>query len=150
MQANEERLIGYALDLGVEVKEENAHGSGQLTALKIVKGVIHETRKSQQAKRYLVMNRAREARALLIEHPVRDDWKLVHPEKAAERSREMYRFQRTVPAGKADRLDVIEEQITQARFALGSTSDEQVRVYLSGAVVSPTSAVWTILELFLA
>ena len=48
-------------------------------------------------------------RVLLVEHPYREDWRLVTPEKPAERSRDVYRFQVTVPAGQAHKLDVVEE-----------------------------------------
>src|SRR5205807_356392 len=74
-QANEERLLGYALDLSTEVKAEARSIPQQLIALKIFKGVIRATNKLRQAKNYLIMNRGKQTRLLLLEHPVRPDWK---------------------------------------------------------------------------
>ena len=45
---------------------------------------------------------------LIIEHPHRTDWKLMAPEKPSERSRDVYRFQVAVPAGKSIKQEVVE------------------------------------------
>ena len=137
LQANEERLLGYALDLGMEVKAEAKSFPQKLTALKIQKGVLQATNKLRQTRTYLVMNRAKQGRLLLIEHPVRPDWKLALPEKPAERTREVYRFQTGVPAGKGTKLEVAEERTFDEYSALTSASDEQLHLYLSGGVASP-------------
>ena len=57
--------------------------------MKVVKGVMHVTHKLRETKCYQVKNRAPQDRDLIIEHPVRDDWKLVTPEKANEVSRDV-------------------------------------------------------------
>src|SRR5205807_7976608 len=54
VQANEERLLGYALDLGMEVKAEAKSFPQKLTALKIQKGVLQATNKLRQTRTYLV------------------------------------------------------------------------------------------------
>ncbi|HEV3116958.1 MAG TPA: hypothetical protein VGY58_07905, partial [Gemmataceae bacterium] len=106
-------------------------------ALKIVKGVLHATHKLREPKVYMIMNRGKQPRVLLVEHPVRPDWKLVQPERPAERSRETYRFRLAVPAGKSSKLEVIEERALQERYALASIADNQLQIYVSGAVASP-------------
>src|SRR5262249_7943015 len=84
LQPNEERLVAYAVDQGTEVKCEAQSAPVQLVAVKVVKGVVHATNKLRDTKKYLVKNRSSQDRTLIIEHPIRTDWKLVTPEKAAE------------------------------------------------------------------
>jgi hypothetical protein len=75
LQPNEERLISYAVDLGTEVKPETTADSGRLTHLKAVKGTLHSTTKLRETKTYTVKNRNPQDRVVLIEHPVRPDFK---------------------------------------------------------------------------
>jgi len=45
LQPGEEWLLSYAVGLGTEVKPEAAAGSGRLTHVKAVKGVLYTTTK---------------------------------------------------------------------------------------------------------
>src|SRR5439155_14229814 len=110
LQPGEERLLSYALDTGTEVKCEGHNGTDQLDAIKVVKGVMHATHKLRQTRTYLIKNRSGQDRTLLVEHPVREDWRLVTPEKPAERSRDVYRCEVKVAAGAAHKLEVVQEQ----------------------------------------
>jgi hypothetical protein len=136
LQPNEERLIGYALDLGTEVKVETKPFPQQLIAVTIVRGVLHVRQRVRETRTYLVQNRAIRDRTLLIEHPIRSDWKLVTPAQPSERSRDHYRFQLTAPGGKAVRLEVVEEKTPLETIALADAGDKVVRVFLNSAVAS--------------
>jgi hypothetical protein len=137
LQPNEERLVAYAVDQGTEVKAEGESAPQQLVAVKIVKGVVRATHKLRETKNYLVKNRSPQDRTLIIEHPVRADWRLVTPEKPAERSRETYRFEVKVPAGRSLTQQVVEEQSRVDLVALNSTDDRAVRLFLRSPVTSP-------------
>ena len=136
LQPNEERLLSYAIDQGVEVKPESTAAPEQLIAVKVVKGIMQVTHKLRETKCYLIKNRSPEDRDLIIEHPIRDDWKLVTPEKATEVSRDVYRFELSVPAGKTAKHEVVEERSRVQVAALGATDDQTVKVVLSGSVAS--------------
>ncbi len=136
LQPNEERLVAYAVDQGTEVKVEGRSAPQQLVAVKVVKGAVLATHKLRETKTYLVKNRSAQERTLIIEHPVRPDWKLVAPEKPSERSREVYRFEVKVPAGKSLTHNVVEEQSRVDHVAIGSGDDKTVRVFLSSSVVA--------------
>jgi hypothetical protein len=136
LQPDEERLVAYALDQGTEVKAEGEMAPQQLVAVKITKGVLHATHRLRETKKYLVKNRSKQDRTLIIEHPVRTDWRLVTPEKPAERSRESYRFEVKVPAGRALTQQVVEEQARVDRLALTSTDEKAVRLFLQSPVPS--------------
>ena len=110
MEPKEERLISYAVDLGMEVNPVEATAPNQLQTVKIVKGILYANSRLQQTKTYNVKNRTDKDRMLLIEHPIRPNWKLLDTEKPMESSRDMYRFLVAVPAGKTASLKVVEQQ----------------------------------------
>jgi hypothetical protein len=110
LQPNEERLISYAVDLGTEVKPEVASDSGRLTHLKAVKGILYATTKLRETKTYTVRNRNLQDRLVLIELPVRNEFKLVGKDRPAETARDVYRFELNVPAGKTATPAVSEER----------------------------------------
>jgi len=136
LQPNEERLVAYAVDQGTEVKCESQSAPVQLVSVKVFKGIVHATNKLRDTKKYIVKNRSQQDRTLIIEHPVRNDWKLVTPEKATEQSREVYRFEVKVPAGKSLTHEVVEEQARVDQVALNSNADHMVRVFLNSQVTS--------------
>jgi hypothetical protein len=136
LQPNEERLLSYAVDLGTEVKPEVAADSGRLTHVKAVKGVLHTTTKLRQKKTYTVKNRNPQERTVLIEHPVRPEFKLVSKDKPAETARDVYRFELKVPAGQTAKETVTEEREVSSAVLLTNSPDEQVRLFLQSPVVS--------------
>ncbi len=136
LQPDEERLVAYAVDQGTEVKCESQSAPVQLVALKVVKGVMHATQKLRETKKYTVKNRSPQDRTLIIEHPIRTDWKLITPAKANEQSREVYRFEVKVPAGKSVTHEVVEEMARVDQVGLNSKDDHTVRIFLNSQVVS--------------
>jgi hypothetical protein len=137
LQPNEERLLSYAIDLGVEVEPVAKSVPEQLTSVKIVKGILYVTHKLRQSKVYNIKNHTDQQRIVLLEHPFQANWKLTTPEQAAERSRDVYRFQVAVPAGKSVAQEVIEEQPRISQIILTTSDDQTIRLYLSSTVASP-------------
>jgi hypothetical protein len=111
LQPDEERLVSYALDLGSEVASaEKTVPSPEMT-FKIGSNHLTAHYKLQQTRTYTIKNRSKLDRTVLIEHPVRSDWKLLARGKTkVERSRDLYRFTVAVPAGKTVSYPVREEQ----------------------------------------
>lgn len=136
LQPNEERLLSYAVDLGMEVEPTAKSLPDQLLTVKIVKGILYATSKYRQTKTYVAKNRTQHDRQLLIEHPVRADWTLTAPEKFAERSRDVYRFLVPIPAGKSVSQEVVEEQSRTIYVALTTIDDQTIKLYLSSNVLS--------------
>jgi hypothetical protein len=136
LQPNEERLLSYAVDLGTEVKPEVAADSGRLTHVKAVKGMLHTTTKLRETKTYTAKNRNPQDRTVLIEHPVRPEFKLVSKDRPAETARDVYRFELKVPAGQTAKETVTEERDVGSAVQLTNSPDEQVRVFLQSPAVS--------------
>jgi hypothetical protein len=137
LQPKEERLIAYAIDTGSEVKTEDKVLPQQLIALKAVKGVVHATHKIRETRTYTAKNRSPQERTLIIEHPFREGWKLIEPEKPLETTRDLHRFQIVLPPGKTIVERVTEEFTQHEQIGLNSANDEQIRVFLKSTISSP-------------
>ncbi|MCF7764601.1 MAG: hypothetical protein K9N62_13085 [Verrucomicrobia bacterium] len=127
----EERLISYAVDLGIEVEPRVGAGKQELQTAMISRGVMTIVRKAIERKSYLVRNRDSEKRTLLVEHPVRDGWELVSKPAPEERTREVYRFLVTLAPDQSEKLEVIEERKVYERVGLLALNSDAIGVYLS-------------------
>ena len=135
LQPKEERLLSYAIDLGTEVEPQQTFAES-LQAVKVVKGILEATFKQREAKTYTVKNRSPQARTVLVEHPYRAHMTLVTPQKASERTREVYRFELAAEPNKPVSLEVVEETPRVQQFSLSNSDDETVRVFLRATVTS--------------
>jgi hypothetical protein len=137
LQPNEERLLSYAVDLGTEVNPVPSTDNGRLTHVKVIKGILWTTTKVRETKTYTVKNRNDQERLVLIEHPVRHEFKLVDTTKPAETASDVYRFQVKVGPGKTETQPVTEERVIHANVQLTSSGDEQLRFFVNSPVTSP-------------
>jgi hypothetical protein len=105
--------------------------------VKIYKGVLHATHKIRHVKRYTVKNRSEHERLVLVEHPYQPQLTLVAPEKPAERSREVYRFEVKAEPNKPSKLEVVQEQKRLDEIAIVGSDDDAVRFFVRSASSSP-------------
>jgi len=137
LKPKEERLISYAVDLGTEVNPVPSSDNGRYTMIKAVKGVIETTTKLRETKTYTIKNRNETERLVLIEHPVRNEFKLVDEKvKPTEVASDVYRFELKVPAGKTESQVVTEERILSQGFQVSNIDDNQIRIFLNSPVTS--------------
>jgi hypothetical protein len=111
LQPNEVRLLSYALDQGTEIKIDTKEVPGPDLHFHLgddyklsARYVMRKTRT------YTIKNRSTHDRSVILEQPIRSDWTLVDAKQALEKTRDLYRFQVAVPAGKVVAHDVVEEQ----------------------------------------
>jgi hypothetical protein len=136
LQPKEERLISYAIDLGTEVEPVVPNPQDRITTIKVVKGIVQATHKVQEAKTYNVKNRSEHDRTLIVEHPYRQQFKLMAPEKPSERARDVYRFEVPVKAQGTAKLDVLEERDVVQSVSISNTDDQTIRIFLNHQVAS--------------
>jgi len=136
LQPKEERLLSYAIDLGVEVEPVAHDAKDHIIQVKIVKGIMEATHKVRDSKTYTIKNRTEHDRTILIEHPYRPEFKLVKPEKAEERARDVYRFEVPLKAGQTAKRDVVEETEQLHQMAIANFDDQTVRFFISQGATS--------------
>ena len=134
---NQERLISYAIDLGVEVEPQHHAGAQELLTAKIKRGVMTLVRKAADRKTYTIRNRDSDRKSVLIEHPVRPGWDLVSPGAPSERTRDVYRFMVNVDSEKTEKLEVREEKQISEDVRLLNLNSNTIAFYLKSRELSP-------------
>jgi hypothetical protein len=137
LQPGEERLLSYAVDLGTEVNPVPSNDNGKLTSVKVVKGILHSTTKLRESKCYTIKNRNEQERLVLLEHPVRNEFKLIETDKPSETASDVYRFEVKVAPGKSETKTVTEERLLNQQVLLTNSNDGQLRFFLNSTVSSP-------------
>ncbi len=132
----DDRLLTYAVDLAVEVDPRDKYTPDTFISAKIVNGVMTMQYKRQSTLTYVAKNNGEEPRRLLVEHPVRDDWKLVTPETPEERTRSAYRFAIALEPGKTAELPVVEESVRAEIVALANQDSDNIGLIIGRTTLS--------------
>jgi hypothetical protein len=129
---NQERMISYGVDLQMNVDSTKNKQENFLQTGKIVKGVLQISRKLVATQDYISDNKSDHEKTLIIEHPIRQGWKLVDTDKPIETTDTLYRFKGTVGPGKASKLTV-KEEIMQGEALEILNGDMTALIYYSRA-----------------
>jgi hypothetical protein len=133
LKPNERRLVSFAADLGVQVNTRADESPSRVVRLRAAKGVITQDSEQQWRRTYTVRNDDRDARIVLIEHPVRSDWRLAAHLKPEESSAAVHRFRLTVPAGQTATVDVDEIKTGARTFQVTELHRERLRLIVTNA-----------------
>ena len=132
------RLLSYGIDLQTSVVVIDLQNRQSIQTGKIVRGVLQLTRKSVSAKQYCLDNQSDHDKTLVIEHPVREGWKLVETPAPVETTDKLYRFQQNLAAGKTDQFTVREENVQSQSLSLLPIRLEDVQFYSqAGEIPAP-------------
>lgn len=132
------RLLSYGIDLQMRVDATKNSSESAVLSGRISEGVLYVTRKYVATQTYLAENKADRDKTLLVEHPIRQGWKLIDTPKPEETTERLYRFKTAVPAGKQASLTVKEEIVNDESLAILPMDVEQILVYArSGEIPKP-------------
>lgn len=123
LQPNEKRYLSYALDTGIEITPFNVVKPGPEMTARMENGQLHIQYKLRSTRTYVITNRSGEDRKVVVEQPIRTGWRLVKPEKPAELTADLYRFDVDVKAGETVKYEVSEELPRVDPFAIGKQAD---------------------------
>jgi len=137
LKPGEKRLLSYAIDLGVLVDTKRESQRQRVTRVRIARGVMLQTSEEREQKTYTVRNEDTSPRTLVIEHPVRPEWKLTDAPAPAETSTGYYRFRLTVEPKTTATLVVNQSRPIESRFALTSVTDDQIALFARQRSISP-------------
>lgn len=126
---DERRLLSYAADTAVHVTSQSDFKNKPVSHVRIAKGVLWVTREQRSKVTYLIRNSDTALRPVVIEHPVREGWKLIEDDKPEETSLTHYRFRVTVEPSKTRELTVEEFHPELTRSMLTDLTREQVEVF---------------------
>src|SRR5262249_28503627 len=110
LQPGEDRLLAFAVDLGTEVQPVAERPSQRLVPVRVRGGILETSTKQREERPSRLATRSDKDRTVLIEHPYRQDFRLVQPAEQVETTREVYRFPVVVKAKGTAELKVVEER----------------------------------------
>jgi len=133
----ERRLISYAADPALQVTMEQESSERPITRIRIVKGLMYIIREQRDSRKYTLHNADTNARDVVIEHPARENWKLVTGPKPEEISASYLRFRVPVPAGQTGELHIEEYHPESSEFALTNLDEKQVAFITQQRQITP-------------
>ena len=135
VKAGDKRLISYAVDLGTRITE--AFGSKQAVVREIhaSRGVMTTRLAAEETRTYTVRNVDKKAKTLIIEHPLRQDYKLLN-QKPAEKTPVAYRFEIALAAGATQEFPVSEERVFDQSYAVMNLTPDVILSYVGNRTLS--------------
>jgi hypothetical protein len=130
-----ERVLTFALDLGVEVAIDREGVTSQQLSVKIVRGVLEQRFQLRRENEYRIVNRDSKPRTLLVEQPFEGEWELAEP-RDAERTANFYRFRLDLEPNQTRTLKVVEQRTEQETIALLQVDDDVLRMFVQNQRLS--------------
>jgi DNA repair exonuclease SbcCD ATPase subunit len=94
-------------------------------------------REQRDSRKYTLHNADTTSRDVVIEHPARENWKLVTGPKPEETSASYLRFRVAVPAGQTGNLHIEEYHPETSEFALTNLDEKQVAFITQQRQITP-------------
>jgi hypothetical protein len=133
----ERRLISFGADPALRVTMEQESSERPITHIHIVKGLMYLTREQRDSRKYTLHNADTTSREVVIEHPARENWKLVEGPKPEETSASYLRFRVSVPAGQTGNLKIEEFHPESSQFVLTNLDEKQVAFITQQRQITP-------------
>jgi hypothetical protein len=134
----QERLLSYGIDLDIHVDNTKNAQTNAVVAGRIDKGMLTISRKLVASRDYIADNKSDKDKRIIIEHPIRQGWKLVDTRKPEETLPSLYRFEGTVHAKRAATLTVKEEIVTAETIAMHPADVGTLLVYARTGEIAQT------------
>ena len=136
LRPDEKRLISYAVDLAVTAGAKNETESTFVRQARINKGVLIFTSEIREKKTYTFRNQDTAPRMVIVEHPVRSNYKLVEGAEPAESTAAWRRFRLPLAAKETGELVVRESRPVQATVALTNLTPQHLAAYVTARQIN--------------
>jgi archaellum component FlaC len=137
LKPDERRLISYAADTAVRVKNETEESDQPYTHIKVVRGLVTLTREERDSNKYTIHNSDTVEKNVVIEHPARAGWKFLGDSKPEESTADYHRFRVKVAPGATQELKLAEFHPEETTYALTSITGDQFLFITRGRTVNP-------------
>ena len=134
---NERRLLSYAADTAVHIAVKDETSEKPVSHVRIAKGLMVLTKEERGILKYAIRNSDTLPRQVVIEHPVREGWKLAEGPKPEETSASFYRFRVSVEPGKTAELPVEEYHPLDSSYQLTNLNNDQVVLLTQQGRITP-------------
>ena len=137
LKTGDSRPVSFAVDLGTRISTVFDSRQNQVFSVKVRRGTVFTRAKNVAVKTYTVRNTGQQPKTLVVEHPVRKQWKLAAGIKPAKTTARHYRFRLELPAGETAKLKVEEEHEISSSIALTNLTPELLATYVTNKALSP-------------
>lgn len=145
LKPGEQRLISFALDLGTLITARLKADRAPTFQVRVINGVFQAHYHQTTKKVYTVTNQTDKPRTLVIEHPIRPDWKLTEdtPKPDATTPR-FYRFRVPLKPHESVDVPVTERREVMDSYALTNFTRPDLDLFVARNYIDPQTR--TILE----
>jgi hypothetical protein len=130
-------LISYALDLELVAGRKSPAYAQDTTGLVARNGVLTISRKQRKVDVFTFRNKATQDKTVLLQVPIDQNYELIEPQKASEKSPTEYRFEVPVPAGQSVEFKIVTEQPIAEAVALFDADIDALVEYTKYGKASP-------------
>jgi len=138
VKSGDKRLVSYAIDLGTRLATKLDSSSDVVREIHVRRGVLTERRAQRETKTYTVHNVDAKAKTLIVEHSIRQGYRVVKPEPS-ETTASAYRFEVKLAAQATATLPVTEERLMDQTVALANTSSDFLGTYIQNKALDETA-----------
>jgi hypothetical protein len=129
LKMGDKRLISYGVDLGTRVTTALDSRGDIVREIHFRRGVLTAKTAAVETKTYTINNVDQEAKTLIIEHPVRPEYKVLN-QKPVETTATAYRFEVRLAAGTTEKFPVIEERVFDRTLTVANLTPDVLATYI--------------------
>lgn len=130
-------VLSYAIDLDVGASVSSSSEAERIRRLRIVNGVLEASEVSRRRTSYILSNRGRDEREIVIQHPKSQGWELTSPESPDAETANEYRFRVDVERGESRELEVVMERVRSRRLSLSDLGRDRIAFYIESTGTEP-------------
>ena len=123
LKAGDKRLISYGVDLGTRITTRFDASRDIVREMHLRRGVLTTRSALQETKTYTARNVDQKPKTLIVEHPVRPEYKVIN-QKPAETTASAYRFEIKLAPGASEKFPVTEERLYETTVAISSQTPD--------------------------
>ncbi|MGA2435510.1 MAG: hypothetical protein ABSG25_09515, partial [Bryobacteraceae bacterium] len=129
IKGGDKRLISYAVDQGTRVTMEENEGDGVISEVHVHRGLVFTKSMVDVKTKFTIRNVDQKAKTLIIEHPVREDYKLVG-KQPREKTASAYRFEVALRPDSTETFLIDEEEDMGSSTVITNMNPDSLMIYV--------------------
>jgi hypothetical protein len=134
-KAGDKRLISYGIDIGTRITTAIDSGAQAIREIHLKRGVLSARAAVLETKTFTIRNVDARAKNLIIEHPIREGYKLTGARPAAT-STKHYRFEVKLNPDATDKFVVQEERLDEQSYMVTSLNPDFLATFVQNRALT--------------
>jgi hypothetical protein len=136
LKAQDKRLISYGIDLGTRITTNLDSQRRPILEILALRGVLSIKWAMEDTTTYTIRNVDAKAKTLVIEHPIRQEFKVIN-RKPVESTVAAHRFEVKLAPAATEKFPVVEEHVFEEQLRISNLTPDQIQLYLANKALSP-------------